>query len=265
MPGARSAPNGGARTRATSPAVVRAGAILDVLAESGGQPLGVSELSRRLQIAKSSVATVCNALADAELLDRGEGGYRLGRKLVELGAAYLAGVDIAQEFHQASRRLGTGFEETLQLAALNEALEVVYLARRDGTAPVRLTSDIGRQLPASSTATGKALLAGLPEDELDSRLRVVDALPRVTPRSITDPDALRTELAKVRDRGYAIDDEETVEGVLCVGMAIPGEQLTTRYALSFTLLKARASLDRVESLVGRLRELTGLLRRSGTM
>ena len=70
-------------------------------------------------------------------------------------------VDQVQEFYEASRELPTGSEETVQFAVL-DGLEVTYLARHDGRQPVRLTSAIGRRLPAFSTATGKAALASLP-------------------------------------------------------------------------------------------------------
>lgn len=256
-----SAPPDRDKARSVAPAVTRAAAILDVLAEDGAAPLGVSELARRLGIAKSSVANLCNALADAGLLQRVEGGYRLGRKLAALGVAYLSGVDIVREFHDVVGLRSVTFEETLQLAVLNADLDVVYLARRDGSAPVRLVSDVGRHLPASCTATGKALLADLSESELTERLAGRSELPALTPRSITDPEQLRAELENVRRRGYAIDDEETTEGVLCVAMTLSNEEAGSNYALSFTLLKARAGIARIEHLVEQLRLLTAELGR----
>jgi len=73
-----------------APAVTRAGAILDLLAENGGQAAGPSELARRLGLPKSSIANICNALADLGLVRRIGTGFALGRKLAELGGAYLA-------------------------------------------------------------------------------------------------------------------------------------------------------------------------------
>ena len=89
-------------------------------------------------------------------------GFALGRRLAELGGAYLASVDQVQEFYEASRSLPAGSEETVQFAVL-DGLEVTYLARHDGRQPVQLSSGIGRRLPAFSTATGKAALASLAE------------------------------------------------------------------------------------------------------
>lgn len=238
-----------------APAVTRAGAILDVLAESAGEAPGPSELARRLGLPKSSIANICNALAEIGLVRRIGTGFALGRKLAELGGAYLASVDQVQEFYEACRSLETGSEETVQLAVL-DGLEMTYLARHDGRQPVRLTSQIGRRLPATVTATGKASLASLRDAELDRRLADVDDLPTFTPNSITTVAELRRDLELVRQRGYAMDDEETVEGVVCFGVMIPGRRPGEGpYAASITLLKARATHERVPLLIEDLHRL----------
>ncbi|HEY8846884.1 MAG TPA: IclR family transcriptional regulator [Candidatus Limnocylindrales bacterium] len=249
----------GAEIESLAPAVTRAGAILDLLAENAREAAGPSELARRLGLPKSSIANICNALADIGLVRRIGTGFALGRKLAELGGAYLASVDQVQEFYEASRLLPTGSEETVQLAIL-DGLEMTYLARHDGRQPVRLTSQIGRRLPATVTATGKAALASLDEDELEDRLATIDALPVLTTNSLGTLDALRADLATVRRRGYAIDDEETVEGVVCFGVMIPGRRPGDGpYAASITLLKVRATEERVPLLIDDLNLLADRL------
>jgi DNA-binding IclR family transcriptional regulator len=248
-----------AEPESLAPAVTRAGAILDVLAERSGEAPGPSELARRLGLPKSSIANICNALADVGLVRRIGTGFALGRKLAELGGAYLASVDQVQEFYEACRLLPTGSDETMQLAIL-DGLEMTYLARHDGRQPVRLTSQIGRRLPATVTATGKAALASLPDDELDRRLADVTVLPRFTANSLGTVEALRAELDVVRRRGYAMDDEETVEGAVCFGVMIPGRQPGEGpYAASITLLKPRATEERVPLLVADLHRLAAWL------
>jgi IclR family transcriptional regulator, blcABC operon repressor len=242
-----------------APAVTRAAAILDVLAESPAVPSGPSELARRLGLPKSSIANILNAMADGGLVRRSGSGFTLGRKLAELGGAYLAAIDLVQEFYDASRELPRASDETVQLAVLDN-LDMTYLARHDGRQQVRLTSGIGRRLPATVTATGKAALASLDDRELDRRLAKVTRLPLLTPNSIKTVDALRADIARVRQRGHAIDDEETVEGVICLGVAIPSRRPGEGpYAASVTLLKARATDDRVEALVEDLRLLASRL------
>jgi len=238
-----------------APAVTRASLILEAMAEQPDAPMGASELARRLGLPKSSIANILNAMADSGLVRRSGSGFALGRKVAELGGAYLASIDLVQEFYEASRELPTASDETMQLAVL-DGLEMTYLARHDGRQQVRLTSGIGRRLPATVTATGKASLASLDDRELERRLALVTDLPTFTPNSISTLDDLRADIERVRERGYAVDDEETVEGVICLGTAIPARRPGEGpYAASVTLLKARATDERVEALVADLQQL----------
>ena len=242
-----------------SPAVTRAVAVLDAVAAANGTATGTSELSRRLGLPKSSIANICAALVDTGLLRRHDAGFTLGRKLAELGGAYLAATDQVSEFYRACDELSVASDETIQLAAL-DGLEVTYVARHDGRQPIRLASEIGRRLPASCTAIGKAALAALAPDDLAERLRGVRWLPAMTDRSHRTVAALLEDLDLVRERGYAVDDEETADGVVCYGVAIErrstGEGI---YAVSVTLLKARATDDRRDALVSDLLRLASIV------
>lgn len=251
---------GGPARRSLAPAVTRAAAILEVLARHPRRPLGPSELGRQVGAAKSSVANICNALVDAGLLRQVEGRYALGQRLVEYGEAYLAGVDLVEEFHEVCLRLGEDLEETVQLAVL-DGLDVVYLARRDGHHPIRLASEVGRHLPATCTATGKALLARLDPASLDARLAGVTALPRLTEHSISSTTRLREDLARVREQGFSVDDEESLEGIRSLALAVPARpgQTSRDAAVSVTLLKARCTPEREARLLDVLGRLTRML------
>lgn len=235
--------DGAMDSESLAPAVTRAAGILHLLAENGGMPAGPSELARRLGLPKSSIANISSALADTGLLRRVGTGFALGRRLAELGGAYLATVDEVQEFYETCRELPSASEETVQLAIL-DGTDMTYLARHDGQQPVRLTSQIGRRLAASHTATGKATLATLDDEEVRRRFEG-RRLPIMTNRSHSTLEALLEDLVVVRQRGYAIDDEETVEGVVCYGIAIRGRRAGEGpYAASITLLKVRATDER---------------------
>ena len=239
------------------PAVTRAVAILDLLA-NGGDPLGVSEISRRLHLPKSSVANLCTTLIDTGLLRAQNGGFALGQRLAHLGAAYLAGVDQVRLFHESCQQLEEGRNDTAQLAVLADGLDVIYLARRDGVYPVRLASAPGRALPATCTATGKAMLATLAPAELQRRLDMSGPLPRLTAHSITSLPKLKAELDKIRRQGYALDQEEVIEGVVCVAAAVAvAGSVEQSFAVSITLLKPRATAQLLEQLAGELQALTG--------
>ena len=244
--------------RSLVPAVTRAAAILDLVAGSS-DALGVSAIARALGLPKSSVANLCGTLVDTGMLRVRGGGFRLGPRLAQLGAAYLAGVDQVGLFGEACEQLRVGRSETAQLAQLGDGTDVVYLARRDGVVPVRLASAPGRALPASCTATGKAMLASLPADELARRLAAAGPLPRLTDRSVTSLRALRAELAAVRDEGIAYDREEVIEGVVCLAAAVPVAPGDAPLAVSFTLLAPRATPDRLDALAGELRHLAAAI------
>lgn len=242
-----------------APAVTRAAAILDALAGDPSDGMGLSEIARRLDLPKSSVANICSALVEVGFIARTGAGFRIGRRLVELGGAYLATVDQVQEFHAACDQLQVASLETMQLAVL-DGVEVIYIARHDGRQPVRLASEIGQRLPASCTALGKAALAALDEKEVRRRLKGLTRLPVLTPNSHRTVDRLLSDLATVRKRGYSIDNEETALGVVCYGVALQGRGVDQEpHAASVTLLKARADEARRAALVSELGFLAELM------
>lgn len=228
-----------------APAVTRAVALLEALAHRG--PLSLTELARGLDLAKSTVANLCAALEAAHMIRRVDQRWALGYKVVELGQGFLAGTDLVAEFRRAADALPQATQETMLLAVLDH-LDVVYLARHEGTQPIRLASDIGRRLPAVVTALGKAMLAALPPAELERRLAGIDALPIYTSRSHRSIDDLRRDLDATRARGYALDDEQNTEGVTCIGVAVPGA-LETPAAVSATMLTARITDDLQTSVI----------------
>lgn len=103
--------------------------------------------------------------------------------------------------------------------ALLDGAEAVYVAKVEGAKPYRMASRIGMAVPLHCTAIGKAALAALPESEV--RALLIRTPPRArTPRTITDPERLIAHLTEVRERGWAVDDEENEVGVRCVGAAV---------------------------------------------
>ncbi len=240
-----------ASTSGPAPAVTRAAAILELLAHQR-RPVGLGELARTLDLPKSSAANVCLALEAAGLLWRTDAGFTLGRKTVELGGAYLSGMDQVQEFYELCSRSVRISAETARVAVL-DGLDVLYLARFDGRQPLRLTANIGDRFPATCTATGKALLARLPVDALDDRLAGKLALPTLTDRSISDPAAFRLEMARVREQGHAVDDEETTPGVFCLAVTAAGRRTdATMLAVSVTVLAARLTDELRDELLAEL-------------
>lgn len=242
--------------RSPSPGVTRAAAILGELALDPRVPLGPSELSRGLGIPKSTVLNICRALCDSQLLRRSSAGYSLGRRLAELGRAYVASVEEVEEFYGLCREWLGRVTETIQLAVLGDDLNCVYLARHDGLEPLHLgsASEIGRSVPAHCTAAGKALIASLDDAELEARLATAVPLRTLTDRSMTTPEAVRAEVDRTRSLGYASERDEVVPGLACLATTV-GSPLGENclLAVSFTFRTHAVDLGRVPEVVAQLK------------
>jgi IclR family transcriptional regulator, blcABC operon repressor len=204
------------------PAVDRAMRILSLLESQPQQSFTVSDIARALRIPKSTTFNICGALADGQLVRRTHDGFQLGRRLVQLGSAYVSSVNLVREFYDACRSASPSLHAIIQLAVLDDDFNAVYLAHQDCNSGLQLGlgGSIGRRVPANCAACGKALLAALPPEELNHRLDEVKQLPKLTRKSIITRAKLVKELTVTRERGFAMDEEETLLGLSCVASAI---------------------------------------------
>ena len=182
--------------------------------------LGVSELSRAIGLNKGTAHRLLSALERHRLVEQDQttGRYHLGLRLWELGNRAVARLELPGPAMPALHQLSHETGETAHLAVLDDN-EVLYIAKVESKRPLRIPSQVGKRLPPHCTSIGKALLASLSEAELQSVLQA-RGLPRFTPYTISDPDVLRSELALIRQRGFALDREELEEGLRCVGAPI---------------------------------------------
>lgn len=191
--------------------------VLESVARSAG-PRGASELARELDLTRSNVHRTLQTLVSAGYLRAAAdgSGYECTVKLFELSSAVMERVDVRRVAQHHIHRLAENTAETVHLSIL-EGLEVVYLDKVESPQPVRAYSSIGGRAPAHCVASGKALLAALPRDELDALL--ARGLPAWTERTITDPAELTPELARTRETGCAVNRGEwrvSVAGVAAV-------------------------------------------------
>jgi DNA-binding IclR family transcriptional regulator len=197
----------------------RALAILDALSETSGQ-FSLAELSNRLPLHKSTLHRLLMVLEHHRFIRKHplDGRYSLGMRLFELGSRAVARVDVRERAEPFLRRLVVETGETAHIALLSggEMLSVINVESRK---KLRTPTTVGGRTPVHCTAVGKAVLAYLPDHELElllARLR----FERFTRRTITTRRALRAELDRVRALGYAVDNEEIEEGLRCVGAPI---------------------------------------------
>lgn len=243
--------------KAVVPSVLKAVRLLDVVSASRNS-LTLSDLSQLLELPKSSVLSLCTSLTQCRLLTRlDDGSYHLGTHLVDLAHAYLSRTDLTQEFGRAWDSLQVMPEESAVLAVL-DGTDVVYVACRNGSGPFGLAYRIGMRLPAHCTATGKALLSSLSDERIRQMYRG-RKLERLTRNSVTTIKGLLADLDIARKRGYALDAEETREGMCCYGAPIfdaSGSQAVAAVALS--TMKAGQTRG-TDHLVGAIFELAELM------
>ena len=180
---------------------------------------GVTDLARRLGIAKSTAHRLLATLTDEGLLeqDPGTGRYRLGLIVFDMAAAAQS-VDLHEAVLPPMTELRNRTGETVQVAVL-DGREVVYVERLDSPNTLRLFLEVGRRNSAHSTGCGKALLAALPPDQLERTLRGW-RMEAKTPHTIVDLAVLRKHLAEARRRGYAVNRRESEVGVISVAAPI---------------------------------------------
>nr|PZN03656.1 MAG: IclR family transcriptional regulator [Bacillota bacterium] len=181
--------------------------------------LGVTELSQRVQLHKSTVHRILNTLLLYGYVEQNPHTerYRLGMKLLYLGGAILDRMDIRSEARDILDALAKEVNETVHLV-VPEGDKAIYVDKIDSRRTIRMYSQIGRRAPYHASAVGKAILAFLPKEEAETIIS--KGLERYTKNTITDPEKLRNHLEMIRRKGYAIDEEENEVGIRCIGAPV---------------------------------------------
>jgi DNA-binding IclR family transcriptional regulator len=174
--------------------------------------IGISNLARRLRLGKSTVHRLASTLVDAEFLERNPetGAYRLGLALFELGMLVRRKMNVVSEARPYLRALMETTGESVHLTVLDHA-SVLYVNNIASPQAIRMQSNLGARVPAHCCSEGKALLAYRPAAVVEGVIAA--GLQARTPKTIVKPQRLRDELALVRGRGYALDDEELEIGL----------------------------------------------------
>lgn len=182
--------------------------------------VGVRELGQAIGLSKSSVHRILQTLRARGFVkwNPDNARYSLGLRAFEVGCGILRAMEAHAVAKPYLERLVATLGETVFLGVLDDN-ELVYIDKIDGRRSVRMYADIGSRRPLHCTGIGKALLAYLDRAEID-RILGSSPLARYTKHTITDPDAIRAELEKIRRQGYAEDNEEMEEGQYCVGAAL---------------------------------------------
>lgn len=224
--------------------------LLEALAVA--EELGVSELAERTGLVPSTAHRLLGTLVARGYAAQSpaSGRYLLGYKLLELTNGLqdrLARLRTAARPHLEAIQRETG--ETTNLVVL-EGRDAVYVESVSGTHSVRLFTEIGRAIPAHTSGAGKALLAWRAADDVDALFDGV-ALAASTPRTLTTLAALQEDLARIRRRGYATDDQEHELGVACVATPVFDPAGLPVAAISVSGPTTRMDTDALAGLLSR--------------
>ncbi|OMI41055.1 IclR family transcriptional regulator [Streptomyces sparsogenes] len=231
----------------------RAFDLLERMADAGGE-VGLSELSGSSGLPLPTIHRLMRTLvACGYVRQQPNRRYALGPRLIRLGES-------------ASRLLGTWarpylarlVEETGETAnmALLDGDEVVYVAQVPSRHSMRMFTEVGRRVLPHTTGVGKALLADVPADEVRALLART-GMPASTQKTITSPDVFLEALGRVREQGYAVDDNEQEMGVRCLAVTVPDSP--TAAAISISGPAGRVTDEATEDIVPILKEVAAEL------
>ena len=217
----------------TVKSLVKALNILEVLGEREGSASTLTQLSRRLHLHISTVHRLLVNLVRHGFVEEAPGtrGYQLSFKVLRLGLRVLDRLDFRLVAQPLLRELNQQTKETVQLAILQEA-RAISIDKFWSDQPVGLETRLGGVMPLHCTGVGKFLLAYQSEDLL-IQLAHTRGFARFTPHTITSLSNLRKELEQIREQGYALDQEEAVEGLR--GVAGPVFDHTGRVIAAFSV------------------------------
>jgi DNA-binding IclR family transcriptional regulator len=232
------------------PAVDRAARILFMLGQTGTQQMTLAEITQATGWHKSSVHKILVTLCHHGFLERYEDSkrYSLGIALVRCGQSVLNNLQIRNSVKPALKELSEYSGETANVAVLR-GTKMVIVDAIEATVDLRVSPPIGTVDPATTKSNGKAVLAYLPENQVNKILQL-EGLPAHTPQSITSVKLFLNELAAIREKGYAIDSEEFQAGISAVSAPLFDSQASPVGTLSIVGPALRLTKEKLE-LYGR--------------
>lgn len=231
-----------------------------ILENLGQYPSGLSlgELSEKVELPKGTTHRLLTSMAYFDFIRQDHAGkhYHLGFKLVELGNQLLSHIDIRQEARPYLIDLSDKVQEIVHLVVLdqNKALYIDKVDLHSIRGGLQMVSRLGSRIPLHCSAVGKVLLADMPEHDAEMIIQNLNPH-RQTDNTITDPSKLKAHLHMIREKGYAIDDEENEVGVRCVAAPIQNEIGKVVAAMSVSGPTTRMTIEKIDlSLKSRVTE-----------
>jgi len=214
--------------------------IVEIIQELDGA--GVSEIADRVDVGKSAVHNHLNTLANREYVVKEGDEYQIGLAFLGLGAYARKRNEIYDGAHAEVDKLADETGELVNLL-VEKGGQGIYLYQAQGDSAVELDTYEGKRVNLHCTGLGKAILGFRPEAEVEAILDE-HGMPAETEHTITDPDDFFAELEAVREQGYAIDEEERLNGLRCVAAPITDDDDRAIAAISVSCPVHRVDDDR---------------------
>ncbi len=230
----------------------RAVAILECFS-GNRRELKLSEIAYMLDLNKSTVHGILNSLKYHRFIDQDEitKKYRLGIRFIEYGELVINSMDVRDIAYPIIEDICERIEETVHVAML-DGFDVVYVEKKECNKSIKTSTKIGARIPAYITADGKIILSYLDDDKLNEY--VPEKIKKLTPNTITDRNKLLKVLHEMKNKGYATDNEEVVQGISCVAAPIIEHTGRVRFSLSITGPTFRMTKDKMKEYVNIISE-----------
>ncbi|WP_248909916.1 IclR family transcriptional regulator [Halocatena marina] len=217
--------------------------IIECLRNSGGA--GVTEISNELDFAKSAVHGHLMTLCDEGYVVKNGHTYSLSLRFLEISEEVKSEIVDHKIVKEEVMHLAEETGEVVHFGVEEEG-RIVYLSKARGEVAVETASRIGSRMPIHSTSLGKAILAEFPAERSRQVIKRHE-LSKKTSQTITDSKRLQENIKKTHQRGYAIDDEENIRGVRCIGVAVSGPDTDVMGALSISGPSKRMTDERMKT------------------
>ena len=238
----------------------RALSILEVLSDYS-EGLGVTEISEQVNLHKSTVYRLLTTLIYKGYVvqDAETNKYGITLKLFELGSKKVESMDLLSVSKEYTKKLMESVNEVVHLV-VREGSEIVYIDKVEANNTIMMASTIGKRSPMYCTSVGKAILAHLPEKkvkEIWDNSKIV----KYTDYTITDFEELKTELEDIRQKGYAVDNEENEIGVRCIGVPIFNRHGKVEAAISISGPAIRVTESKISNFSIKVMNTASLISR----
>ncbi|NLK39299.1 MAG: IclR family transcriptional regulator [Clostridiales bacterium] len=228
--------------------IVRAGYIIDLFTVQNDK-WSMKDLAKACNIPTTTIVPILKSLEMIGYLERDPDTklYRIGMKFVKKAQLVTMGTDLRETAHKVLRELSFKYNLNTHLAVMDNG-EMIYIDRCEAIVNTLIPSYIGKRIPSYCTALGKAMLAFMNPKDVE-RIIDVNKLTKYTPHTIDKWPELTKQLAGIREKGYAIDDEEYQLGGYCIGVPIFDSKNNAVASISISIPKMNKNFSKIDSII----------------